>query len=112
MKTLSVFGGALLLASLATAPTADALPGPMCPGDGTDITVVFAGGGYCDFMFLPDGHGAETHVHCEWGGVLQMWNFISINNCWRVNADGSKIPAPPPPQRDLPFLPPPPEQAP
>ncbi len=34
------------------------------PGDGFHQNVLGAYGGYCDFMYLPDG----THVHCEWAG--------------------------------------------
>jgi hypothetical protein len=74
---------------LFTAPTAEALPpSPFCPGNGTDITVMGAGGGWCDFLFLPDG----THVHCEWGGFNPgLIDVASVSNCWRVGADGGRL---------------------
>jgi hypothetical protein len=48
----------------------------LCPGVGTAVNVLGAGGGYCDFNFTIEGH-----IHCEWGGfipIAQMWQ------CWRV----------------------------
>jgi hypothetical protein len=87
---------AVALAGVATfwsAPAAGALPpSPFCPGTGTDVTILGAGGGYCDFMFLPDG----SFVHCEWGGFDPgLINIASVSNCWRVHADGTRFdPAP------------------
>lgn len=103
----------LCVVAMVSAPTASALPpSPFCPGDGVDVSVLGAGGGYCDFLFLPDG----THVHCEFGGVfIVLVDIVSVSNCWRVNADGTRVP-PAPLVRDDPWsppllveLPPPPE---
>lgn len=91
------FCAALVVAGLAS-PTASALPpSPFCPGNGTDVTVLGGGGGWCDFLFLPDG----THVHCEWGGFnAGLIDVASVSNCWRVYEDGTRVPAPPPPVRE------------
>lgn len=95
-------------AAVAFAPAARSLPpSPFCPGDGVDVSVFGIGGGYCDFLFLPDG----THVHCEFGGAyMVLVEVVSVSNCWRVNADGSRIP--PAPLIREPLFPPPAEQPP
>jgi hypothetical protein len=92
-----IFAVAVAIAA-ATAPSANAVPGPLCPGDGFDQNVLGADGGYCDFLYLPNG----THVHCEWGGFSlgMMFPISETNNCWRVNEDGSRVPPPVAPQRD------------
>lgn len=84
---------AALVAALMSAPTADALPpSPFCPGNGTDVVVMGAGGGWCDFMYTPDG----LHVHCEWGGfTLGFMDVASVSNCWRVGPDGHRLDPPP-----------------
>lgn len=89
---------ALGLLCVFSAPPAGALPpSPVCPGEGGDLSVLGADGGHCDFLFTPDG----IHVHCEWGGftVGMMFEITSVSNCWRVYADGSKVPSPVAPQR-------------
>jgi hypothetical protein len=96
IRTVAAVG--LLPVALLFPPPASALPpSPFCPGDGTDVTVLGAGGGYCDFLFLPDG----VHVHCEWGGFnAGLIDVASMSNCWRVHEDGTRVPAPPPPVRE------------
>lgn len=67
-----VVSGALLGSSLG----ADESLLYLCPGVGTGVNVIGAGGGYCDFEFESTGH-----IHCEWGGfgpIAHIWN------CWRV----------------------------
>lgn len=84
----------LLAAALVCAPAANALPpGPFCPGEGTDIVVLGGEGGYCDFLFTPDG----VHVHCEFGGFVlgSAIEIAGVTNCWRVDRDGNKVPSGP-----------------
>jgi hypothetical protein len=57
----------------------------LCPGVGTAVSVLFGGGGYCDYNFerveIRPGLWGNMHSHCEWGGappVAEAWN------CWRV----------------------------
>lgn len=88
--TLAGVGLCLFWAS----PTAAALPGPgpICPGDGQDVNVLGVDAGHCDFMFTPDG----IHVHCEWGGYgMPLWQVADATNCWRVDANGDRLPPPP-----------------
>src|SRR6266404_9805926 len=105
MKVAALAGSALLLAAMVFAPSASALPpSPFCPGDGVDVSVLGVGGGYCDFLFLPDG----TFVHCEFGGAgTILFEIASVSNCWRVAADGTRV-GPAPLVREPPFPPPPP----
>lgn len=102
-KWLALVAAAALVA-VATAPAAQALPpSPFCPGDGLDVTILGMGGGYCNFLFMPDG----TYVHCEFGGAsVVLFEIASVSNCWRVAADGTRIP-PAPLVRDDPWAPPP-----
>ena len=88
-----LLAAAMLVAALVAGPTAHAMPpGALCPGEGTDITVLGGEGGYCDFLFTPDG----LHVHCEWGGFVPgMITIVGVTNCWRVDKDGNKVPSGP-----------------
>lgn len=103
MKTI---GAAVLLGvALVTAVPAGAEPfGPICPGDGDEVTAVGVTDGYCDFMFTPDGN----HVHCKWAGFsLVATEFGGVIRCRRVSQDGSLInpdPVAPPAFGDLPPL--------
>jgi len=49
----------------------------LCPGWGMGANILGAGGGFCDFGFVPGG----AHIHCEWGAFAPVaggWQ------CWRV----------------------------
>ena len=78
---------------IACAPAAAAMPGPTCPGNGNDTVVIGADGGWCDYLFMPDG----THVSCRWAD----WSFLlgdlaGHTECRRVGADGQLLPGSPP----------------
>lgn len=69
------------------------MPGPTCPGNGNDTVVIGADGGWCDYLFMPDG----THVSCRWAD----WSFLlgdlaGHTECRRVGADGQLLPGSPP----------------
>lgn len=70
----------------------------LCPGVGAAGGSVGAGGGYCDFSFLPVQLTPTTygvgHIHCEWGGISPI---VSVWNCWRVFPGQPDHPAHPDP---------------
>ena len=77
------------------APVANAVPGlPNCPGNGDDTVAVGADGGWCDFLYLPNG----THVSCRWADFSfpLIGDIGGHQECRIVNADGSLAPGSPP----------------
>lgn len=83
----------LLLASVAIAPV-QAVPGiPNCPGNGDDSVVIGADGGWCNFLYLPNG----SHVSCRWADFAFLIGDIGGHSeCRRVDANGKLLPGSPP----------------
>lgn len=76
------------------ASPARAMPSiPTCPGNGNDTVVIGADGGWCDFLFMPDG----SHVACRWAD----WSFLigdiaGHSECRRVDTNEQLLPGSPP----------------
>jgi hypothetical protein len=80
--------------STAMAPHARALPSiPNCPGNGNDSVAIGADGGWCNFMYMPDG----THVSCRWADFSFLIGDIGGHSeCRRVDQNGNLLPGSPP----------------
>ena len=93
-KTTGVIGTMLTALGIAFASPAHAIPGmPNCPGNGNDSVALGADGGWCNYMYLPDG----THVSCRWADFSFLIGEIGGHQeCRIVNADGSLAPGSPP----------------
>jgi hypothetical protein len=104
---------ALAIAAL-NAPTAQAMPGPTCPGNGNDTIVFGASGGWCEYLYMPNG----MHVSCRWAD----WSFLigdiaGRTECRIVDVNDELAPGSPPwgvfgHWGDLERNPPPPETPP
>lgn len=83
-----------LFAPFFTIPsTAQALPGPTCPGNGNESVAIGADGGWCNYLYLPDG----SHVSCRWADFMFLIGDIGGHTeCRRVDAHNNLLPGSPP----------------
>lgn len=92
MKALTALLCVAILMVVAATP-AEAMPGPTCPGNGNDSVAIGADGGWCNFMYMPDG----SHVSCRWADFAFLIGEIGGHTeCRRVDANGDLLPGSPP----------------